>query len=322
MQAAGGLYDQSYEHDACGVAFVARLRAPASHEVVLRALTALEHMEHRGARGGRSRHGRRCGDPVPASRRLPARRGGYRASRAGPLRRGHVLPPAGRPHRSHAPARGQRRGGGPTGARLARGPRGRGRLRHDRPRVRAANRAAVHRGGRRRARPGRAGAQALRDPPRGRANRTRRHGDRQLLVAHDRLQGHAHRAPAAALLPGPARRARGEPPGAGALALLHQHLPELGARPPLPDARAQRRDQHAARQPQLDAGPRAASLFTAVRGRHREDQAAAARRHLRLGLARRPHGATRARRQDARARHVDADPGGLPGPARAVRGGA
>jgi glutamate synthase domain-containing protein 2/glutamate synthase domain-containing protein 1/glutamate synthase domain-containing protein 3 len=51
LQAARGLYDQSYEHDACGVAFVARLRASASHEVVARALTALEHLEHRGAEG-------------------------------------------------------------------------------------------------------------------------------------------------------------------------------------------------------------------------------------------------------------------------------
>jgi glutamate synthase domain-containing protein 2/glutamate synthase domain-containing protein 1/glutamate synthase domain-containing protein 3 len=33
------------------VAFVARLRAPASHEVVSRALWALEHLEHRGAEG-------------------------------------------------------------------------------------------------------------------------------------------------------------------------------------------------------------------------------------------------------------------------------
>ncbi|MGH2762188.1 MAG: glutamate synthase large subunit [Thermoleophilaceae bacterium] len=50
-QAAGGLYDSRYEHDACGVAFVARLDAPASHEVVSRALWALEHLEHRGAEG-------------------------------------------------------------------------------------------------------------------------------------------------------------------------------------------------------------------------------------------------------------------------------
>jgi glutamate synthase domain-containing protein 2/glutamate synthase domain-containing protein 1/glutamate synthase domain-containing protein 3 len=51
LQAAHGLYDASYEHDACGVAFVARLHAPASHEVVDRALRAVEHLEHRGAEG-------------------------------------------------------------------------------------------------------------------------------------------------------------------------------------------------------------------------------------------------------------------------------
>jgi len=50
-QASRGLYDSSYEHDSCGVAFVARLRAPASHEVVARAIRALEHLEHRGAEG-------------------------------------------------------------------------------------------------------------------------------------------------------------------------------------------------------------------------------------------------------------------------------
>ena len=48
---ARGLYDPRYEHDACGVAFVARLGAPPSHEVVTRALDALERLEHRGAAG-------------------------------------------------------------------------------------------------------------------------------------------------------------------------------------------------------------------------------------------------------------------------------
>jgi glutamate synthase domain-containing protein 2/glutamate synthase domain-containing protein 1/glutamate synthase domain-containing protein 3 len=46
-----GLYDPSFEHDACGVAFVARLDAEPSHEVVTRALRALERLEHRGAAG-------------------------------------------------------------------------------------------------------------------------------------------------------------------------------------------------------------------------------------------------------------------------------
>src|SRR4051812_43658198 len=48
---AQGLYDPSYEHDACGVAFVARLDGVATHEAVERALTALENLEHRGAAG-------------------------------------------------------------------------------------------------------------------------------------------------------------------------------------------------------------------------------------------------------------------------------
>ncbi len=46
-----GLYDPTYEHDACGVAFVARLSGEPSHETVSRAIVALENLEHRGAAG-------------------------------------------------------------------------------------------------------------------------------------------------------------------------------------------------------------------------------------------------------------------------------
>jgi glutamate synthase (NADPH/NADH) large chain/glutamate synthase (ferredoxin) len=46
-----GLYDPSYEHDACGVAFVARLDGRTCHETVARALQALANLEHRGAEG-------------------------------------------------------------------------------------------------------------------------------------------------------------------------------------------------------------------------------------------------------------------------------
>src|SRR5438552_1277574 len=46
-----GLYDPSYEHDACGVAFVAHLSGAQRHETVTRALTALANLEHRGAAG-------------------------------------------------------------------------------------------------------------------------------------------------------------------------------------------------------------------------------------------------------------------------------
>jgi glutamate synthase (NADPH/NADH) large chain/glutamate synthase (ferredoxin) len=48
---AVGLYDPRYEHDACGVGMVARLDNLATHEVVTRAITALENLEHRGASG-------------------------------------------------------------------------------------------------------------------------------------------------------------------------------------------------------------------------------------------------------------------------------
>ena len=48
---AQGLYDPANEHDACGVAMVATLKREAEHEIVVKALTALENMEHRGATG-------------------------------------------------------------------------------------------------------------------------------------------------------------------------------------------------------------------------------------------------------------------------------
>ena len=52
--------------------------------------------------------------------------------------------------------------------------------------------------------------------------------------------------------------------------LLHEHVPELGARAPVPDDRPQRRDQHAARQRQLDARARVAAALRAVRRRPRK----------------------------------------------------
>ena len=48
---AEGLYDPSFEHDACGVAFVAQLSGEASHDIVAKGLTALENLDHRGATG-------------------------------------------------------------------------------------------------------------------------------------------------------------------------------------------------------------------------------------------------------------------------------
>ena len=44
-----GLYQSSYEHDACGVGMVVNIHGGKSHELVDNALKVLENMEHRGA---------------------------------------------------------------------------------------------------------------------------------------------------------------------------------------------------------------------------------------------------------------------------------
>ncbi|MCC8181313.1 MAG: glutamate synthase subunit alpha, partial [Planctomycetes bacterium] len=46
-----GLYNSEFEHDACGVGFVARLDGAANHQVVTDALQALKNLAHRGAAG-------------------------------------------------------------------------------------------------------------------------------------------------------------------------------------------------------------------------------------------------------------------------------
>jgi len=48
---AQGLYDPAFEHDACGVAFVANLGGEARHDIIAKGLTALENLDHRGATG-------------------------------------------------------------------------------------------------------------------------------------------------------------------------------------------------------------------------------------------------------------------------------
>jgi glutamate synthase (NADPH/NADH) large chain len=45
------LYDSSFEHDACGIGFVANLKGRKSHEIVQDAIKMLTRMDHRGACG-------------------------------------------------------------------------------------------------------------------------------------------------------------------------------------------------------------------------------------------------------------------------------
>ncbi len=50
-QGPTGLYDPTNEHDACGIALVAKLWGEATHAVVEKGLEALGNLEHRGAAG-------------------------------------------------------------------------------------------------------------------------------------------------------------------------------------------------------------------------------------------------------------------------------
>jgi glutamate synthase domain-containing protein 2/glutamate synthase domain-containing protein 1/glutamate synthase domain-containing protein 3 len=52
-----GLYDPEFEHDACGVGFVAHLKGKASHDIVQKGLTLLANLEHRGAVGAEKNSG-------------------------------------------------------------------------------------------------------------------------------------------------------------------------------------------------------------------------------------------------------------------------
>ena len=68
-----GLYDPQFEHDACGIGFVARLNGRPSHEVVTMAVTALGNMAHRGGVDADGKTGDGAGVLTQIPRRLFAR---------------------------------------------------------------------------------------------------------------------------------------------------------------------------------------------------------------------------------------------------------
>ncbi len=52
-----GLYDPRFEHDACGVGFIADLNNVRSHEIVEKGIEILQNLDHRGARGAEKETG-------------------------------------------------------------------------------------------------------------------------------------------------------------------------------------------------------------------------------------------------------------------------
>ena len=282
-----------------------------------------------GRLGGRDQHGRRRRHPPADPRPVPPRRRRLRPPARRLLRGGHGVP-APRHHRRReddGPHRDDRGGRGPAGPRLAHDP---DRRLHDR-----AHRAErdpelpppLHRRPRRRERH-RARPEALRRPQALRARDHERRVDRRpqrvlpvALVPHPRLQGDAHHAAARRVLRRPGRRARGVGARAGAQPLLHEHVPVVAARAPVPLHRAQRRDQHRAGQPELAARARVDDEHTVDPrvGARVPDHHAGCVRHREL---RRVPRAVGARRPADLARRAHDDPGGLGEPRDDVAGEA
>ena len=273
----------------------------------------------------RARDRRRRRHPHPGPRRVPARRpgrAGRRAARAGAVRRRHRLPVAGRPPRPsrRAPPSTRsppRRACAPWPGASCRSTRdGAGIGRTARSVMPSFWQVVLGCGD------GSAQQQGTALTPYAlerRAYVTRKRTEHEtgtyfpsLSSRTAGLQGHAHDRPAAAVLPRPVGRAVRQRAGAGAQPLLDEHLPELAAGPPLPLHRAQRRDQHRARQPQLDARPRGAAArparaarrpVAAVPGLH---AGRLRQRQLRRGARAAAHG-----RPVAAARGADDGPGGV-----------
>ncbi|MBC7903547.1 MAG: glutamate synthase large subunit [Gemmatimonadaceae bacterium] len=66
MASNTGLYSPAFEHDSCGIGFVANIKGHKSHQHISDALTVLENMEHRGACGCESNTGDGAGIMIQA----------------------------------------------------------------------------------------------------------------------------------------------------------------------------------------------------------------------------------------------------------------
>ena len=92
-----GLYDPRFEHDACGVSFVAHMKGVASHELVQTGLRALTNLEHRGATGAEPDTGDGAGVLLQMPDRLLRESVGFELPPLGQYACGVVfLPPAAR----------------------------------------------------------------------------------------------------------------------------------------------------------------------------------------------------------------------------------
>ena len=247
---AQGLYRPEFEHDSCGVGFVAHIKGQRSHQIIEDADQLLCRMDHRGACGCEPNTGDGAGilTALPhefLTRGREAKLWRRRCRRPGKFAAGIVFLPtdAAERERCKATVDDDHRRARPEARRLAR----RADERRRRPtsaRRRARGRAA-HRAARSSPpatastgdafeRQALSDSQARQPPAARRHDRSRRQDVLHLLALDqgDHLQGHAHdRAAAAATIPDLRAPGLHEPPGDGPLAVLDEHVPALGPRP-------------------------------------------------------------------------------------------
>src|SRR5687767_13561588 len=90
------LYKSSYEHDACGVGFVARVSGQQDHDILVKALQAVGNVSHRGAVDADAKTGDGSGVLTQLPRKLlvrEAERRGFRVDRPSDLALGMVFLP-------------------------------------------------------------------------------------------------------------------------------------------------------------------------------------------------------------------------------------
>ncbi len=93
---SAGLYDSQYEHDACGVGFVADLTGERRHDTVASALSVLRNLDHRGAKGADPESGDGAGILTQIPDELLRSRCDFDLPPAGSYAAGLVFPPTGR----------------------------------------------------------------------------------------------------------------------------------------------------------------------------------------------------------------------------------
>ncbi|MEK7422730.1 MAG: glutamate synthase large subunit [Actinomycetota bacterium] len=94
LPSPSGLYDSRFEHDACGVSFVANVRGVASREIVSLGIGALCNMEHRGATGAETDSGDGAGILIQVPDRFMRQVAGFELPVAGAYAVGLAFLPA------------------------------------------------------------------------------------------------------------------------------------------------------------------------------------------------------------------------------------